>query len=171
MKRIAVLTCIGLMSLATMAQSTTFKGSIVLEDEVPDVVLSAQKSNFGDKKVVRWKKQTSTGRKGNSFTRYVSVMKEGKRPLSNARYSPEGEILYYAEYYGSKTIPTLLARDLNSNFSSYRITGGTHIKLYKTKKEYYRVRLKKGSMVTYVYYDKNGNQVDRNQLPSDADFQ
>ncbi|MEO0528262.1 MAG: hypothetical protein AAFZ89_13600, partial [Bacteroidota bacterium] len=60
--------------------------------------------------------------------------------------------------------------DLDANFSDYRVTGGTHIKLYKTQKEYYRVRLKKGALITYVFYDKNGAQVDRAKLPQDADF-
>lgn len=152
-------------------QTTKFEGRIVSENEVPKEVINSQIGNFGNKKVVRWKRQESIGRKGNRLLRYVSVMKEGKRPLSNARYAPDGELIFYAEYYGSKNIPELLRPDLESNFSGYRTTGGTHIKLYKTKKEYYRIRLKKGSTVTYVFYDKNGNQVDRNQLPADADFQ
>ena len=151
-------------------QTTKFEGKIISENEVPQQVIASQNANFGNKKVIRWKRQESTGRNGNSFTRYVSFMREGKRPLSNARYSLEGELIFYAEYYGSKNIPTMLATDLESNFSGYRITGGTHIKLYKTQKEYYRIRLKKGSTITYVFYDKFGNQVDRNKLPKDADF-
>lgn len=152
------------------AQTTTFEGSIIAESEVPLEVIASQAKNFEGKKVVRWKQQKSSGRKGNSFTRYVSVMKEGKRPLSNARYTPNGELLYYAEYYGSKNIPSFLLPDLRESFPGHRITGGTHIKLYQTQKEYYRIRLKQSSTVTYVFYDKNGNQVDRNRLPKDADF-
>ncbi|PRX56855.1 hypothetical protein [Flagellimonas meridianipacifica] len=171
MKRIVILSLVSLAFFAAIGQTTKFEGSIVSAEEIPEAVLSSQQANFGDKKVIRWKRQESTGRKGNSFTRYVSFMKEGKRPLSNARYSAEGEILYYSEYYGPKTIPGLLRPDLEENFSGSKVTGGVHIKLYKTKKEYYRIRLKKGSIVSYVYYDKNGGQVDRNQLPSDVDFQ
>ena len=151
-------------------QSTTFKGPIISVGEVPSEVITAQNANFEGKKVVRWKSQESTGRQGNSFTRYISVMKEGKRPLSNARYTPSGVLIYYAEYYGPKTIPGFLLPDLESGFPGYRITGGTHIKLYQTQKEYYRIRLKKGSTITYVFYDKLGNQIDRNKLPKDAEF-
>mgnify|MGYP001791142428 FL=1 len=97
-------------------------------------------------------------------------MQEGKRPLSNARYTPSGVLIYYAGYYGPKTIPGFLLPDLESGFPGYRITGGTHIKLYQTQKEYYRIRLKKGSTITYVFYDKLGNQIDRNKLPKDAEF-
>ncbi|MEM9363125.1 MAG: hypothetical protein AAGA43_10840 [Bacteroidota bacterium] len=151
-------------------QTTKFEGRIVTENEVPEEVIDSHTANFGNKKVIRWKKQESIGRKGNKLLRYVSVMKEGKRPLSNARYAPDGELIFYAEYYGSKNVPEFLLPDLKSSFSGYRITGGTHIKLYKTKKEYYRIRLKGGSTITYVFYDKNGNQVDRNTLPKDAEF-
>ena len=152
-------------------QSNRFEGRVIPAEEVPASVLASQENNFTGKKVVRWRFQRSTGVKGNSIDRYVVTMKEGKRPLSNARYAPDGELIYYAEYYGLKTIPDFLVPDLRENFPGQRTTGGTHIKLYKTKKEYYRIRLKKGSTVTYVFYDKNGNQVDRNKLPADANFE
>lgn len=152
------------------AQTNTFKGSIISESEVPESILSAQEENFSGKKIVRWKKQESTGRRGNSFTRYVVVMKEGKRPLSNARYTPDGSLLYYAEYYGPKNIPAFLLPDIESRFSEFRITGGTHIKLYKTQKEYYRVRLKNTNVTSYAFYDKQGNPIDRKDLPKEAEF-
>ncbi|MEM6895088.1 MAG: hypothetical protein AAF554_15435 [Bacteroidota bacterium] len=170
MKRIYFLGMVLVLWGHISAQTTKFEGSIINASEVPSAVIASQAENFEGKKVVRWKRQNSKGRKGNSFTRYVSVMKEGKRPLSNARYTPSGELLYYAEYYGSKNIPAFLLPDLEASFPGYRITGGTHIRLYKTQKEYYRIRLKKTSTITYVFYDKNGNQVDRNKLPKDADF-
>lgn len=170
MKKLILLSVVGLTCFTALGQSTTFKGRIIPEKEVPSEVLNSQLSNFKDVKVIRWKRQQSTGRKGNSIIRYVSFMREGKRPLSNARYSAEGEILFYSEYYSPRTIPNLLGPDLAKNFPDQRITGGVRIKLFKTEKEYYRVRLKKGSTVTYVFYDKEGNQVDRNKLPKDIDF-
>ncbi len=170
MKNSVFLAIAGLTFLVSKGQTTTFEGRIISEEEVPEMVLNAQVNHFADAKIVRWKRQHSKGRVGNSFIRYVAVMKEGKRPLSNARYSSEGEILYYTEYYGHKSIPDFLRPDLQQNFAGHRATGGTHVRLYTTKKEYYRIRLKKGSTVTYVFYDKNGNQVDRNQLPKDTDF-
>ncbi|MEM1260651.1 MAG: hypothetical protein AAGH81_19155 [Bacteroidota bacterium] len=170
MKNVVFFTIASFTFLMGKGQPTTFDGRIISEGEVPEMVLNAQVDNFGDTKIVRWKRQRSSGPKGNSLTRCVAVMKEGKRPLSNARYSPAGEILYYAAYYGHKTIPDFLRPDLQEGFTGHRATGGTHIRLYKTKKEYYRIRLKKGSTVTYVFYDKNGNQVDRNKLPKDANF-
>ncbi len=152
------------------AQNASFEGRVINGEEVPEVVRATQDESFEDKKVVRWRYQKSTGAKGNSYERYIATMKEKKRPLSNARYAPDGELIYYAEYYGARTIPALLKPDLEKNFPNHRPTGGTHIKLYRTKKEYYRIRLKKGSTVTYVFYNRNGNQIDRNQLPSDAEF-
>ncbi|MEL6917559.1 MAG: hypothetical protein AAFO99_07490 [Bacteroidota bacterium] len=169
-KFFALVSLFTLYSTFLWGQSTTFEGQIIPVDRVPEEVVTTHETNFGGKKTLRWKYQKSKGRKGNSFTRYVAVMKEGKRPLSNARYSPDGTLIYYAEYYGTKTIPSLLRSDLDANFSDYRVTGGTHIKLYKTQKEYYRVRLKKEALITYVFYDKNGTQVDRAKLPQDADF-
>ncbi|MEO0573441.1 MAG: hypothetical protein AAF039_17195 [Bacteroidota bacterium] len=170
MKKVVYFIMASFTFLIGKGQSTTFEGGIISQGEVPEMVLGSQVDNFGDTKVVRWKRQRSTGRKGNGLTRYIAVMKEGKRPLSNARYSPVGEILYYAEYYGHKTIPDFLSADLKQNFVGHKATGGTHIKLYRSKKEYYRIRLKKGSAITYVFYDENGNQVDRNQLPESANF-
>ncbi len=170
MKKIVLLGMTILFYTSILGQATKFEGRIIAPSEVPTQVMNAQKENFGAKKVVRWKRQQSTGRGGKTYLRFVSFMKEGKRPLSNARYSGEGDLLYYAEYYGSKNIPDFLRADLTQNFEGQRITGGTHIRLYKTKKEYYRIRLKNGSTVTYVFYDKNGNQIDRNKLPSDANF-
>ncbi|MEM1340185.1 MAG: hypothetical protein AAGF96_20685 [Bacteroidota bacterium] len=170
MRKVFFLITVLSMHAGLSGQSNQFEGRMVTEDEVPEEVLASHEDNFAGKKVVRWRFQRSTGANGTTLERYVVTMKEGKRPLSNARYTPDGELIFYAEYYGSKTIPGKLMPDLKENFPAHRITGGTHIKLYKTKKEYYRIRLKKGSTVTYVFYDKDGNQVDRNQLPADADF-
>ena len=152
------------------AQKTSFQGSIVSEEDVPSDVLKSQASAFPSSKVVRWKEQISTGRKNNSIVRYVSLMKEGKRPLSTARFKESGELIYFAEYYNSKTVPDFLKESLAADFGDSRLTSGTHIKLFELNKEYYRIRLKKAGVISYVFYDKKGNQVDRTQLPKEAVF-
>lgn len=159
-----------LSSTAMMAQSTVLEGRVIGQNDVPQAVVNRQTTQFPDAKVIKWKLQKATGVRGNSAERYVAVFKLGKRPLSNAKYKPDGTLLFFSEYYGPRTIPEIIKPDLSKNFSGHNITSGVHIKLYERQKEYYRIRLKKGAQLTYVFYDKEGNQVDRSTLPKDADF-
>jgi len=170
MKRTVLLGIVGLSFMVALAQSTKFEGRVVSQDEIPTVFKSTQAEHFGDQKVIRWKRQESKGRKDQAFIRFVAVMKKGKGLFSNARFAEKGELLYYAEYYDRKTIPDFLRKNLEQNFPNQKATGGTRVSIYRTKKEYYRIRLKAGNTVTYVFYDKNGNPIDRNQLPSDGHF-
>ncbi len=136
-------------------------------EEVPEAVQTAQADYFPDHSVYLWEKQTATGPQQNAVVRIVASFKGQNNQVIRARYLTDGSGLSASTVYLSAAqYPTAIQDAVKQNYPDYTLMTGQKVEVLSTGNTLFRVRLRKSlTNKIVVYYDKNGEEISRNDIP------
>jgi len=165
MKKLINLLAIFLISMITFGQSN-FNLTVIQASDVPQAVKDQQNAKFPNINVEKWEKNTFTKKAGKPSEWFVAVFKENNNRV-RSRYANDGKAISATTYYLAAGIPQNIKDDAVSKYPGFTVTSGEKIKNFNSGKEYYRVRLKKGSSKLVLYYNPDGTEVKKENLPDE----
>lgn len=95
----------------------------------------------------------------------MATFKKQGRLGNYAYYTPEGELLAYSLFVDGFDLPDNIQEYCFRNYNQSRIKAAELIDLENPQQFIYRVRLNAEGLLTYVYFDNNGNPIDKFKLP------
>lgn len=167
MKTVFVFTLLVCLSGTAFAQ-INFNVQAIQPEEVPEAVKTAQSGYFPGLAVNLWEKQTASGAE-QSGSRYVASFKDGSNQTIRARYLNDGTGVSATTYYLSGTkLPSVIQSAATQDYPNYTLRSGEKLQLLATGKIVFRLRLRKGAQKLVVYVDSNGDEVSKNQIPTEV---
>lgn len=166
MKKFAFLTlCIYFLLQFTVHAQVKVKAQKIEESEVPQVVKDTYTTNFSAP-VLRWEwHQGKTNKK--SGERYIATFEEND--LKNrARFRKTGEVISATIYYKEENLPENIKAAAKKQFEGFTVKKGQKTKVYKSNKEFYRVRLNNGAQKGVFFSDLDGNPISKKNIPKEA---
>lgn len=134
--------------------------------QVPQPVQDSHNQNFAGSTVHRWEVKQNSGKKQLQW--YTAVFTTTESMKAQARYKPEGNLVSSSTYYDAAKAPDAIKSAATSRYSGYTLVGCEKINVPSKSKNFYRVRLKKGSTKITTYLDDTGAEVTKEQAPTEA---
>ncbi|MDN3724022.1 hypothetical protein QRD02_06480 [Aequorivita sp. SDUM287046] len=170
MRKIYTLLLFLLFSAVLPAQNVKNNTQFIPQSEVPLPVLERQKSVFPTNFVSEWQVQKINEMQDAPNLRYIAKFEEDGRPGFSASYFPDGLLLYHSEFIPGEIIPAPVRLKIEENYKDFTIHNSEFISLYYPQREIYLVKLMDDMQMQYVFYDTNGNEIDKNNLPVELLF-
>lgn len=120
------------------------------KEQVPSVVLNSFNKSFPKAARVDWEK------KGELFSAEFEIGRRDHEILLNNK----GQVVKHKQDIASKSLPTAVRNSINQKYKSYRIDDVE--KIEEGKSVFYKVELKKLTEELKLYFDKNGNTINKN---------
>ncbi len=137
------------------------------ESSVPSEVIRAQNMQFNDGFVIGWKLHVKNKLIQDDLTYYMANFKKNGRVGNYAYYSEIGTLLAYSVYVNSFDLPEGIQDYCNTHFQQKKIKSAELIDIENPKRFVYRVRLNNDGMLRYIYFDNNGNVIEKHKLPTE----
>ena len=149
------------------AQYSNIARETITTNEVPEVVIKAQRDQFRDGFVTEWKMHKESDKIENDRPYYMATFKKKGRYGNYAYYAEEGTLLAYSLFVDSFEVPANIREYCFRNYDNAKIKGAELIDLENPQQFIYRVRLNADGQLTYLYFDANGNPIDKFKLPKE----
>ncbi len=154
-----------LLSHVAIAQYSNINRENIDTNDVPENVAQAQKEQFRNGFVTNWKVHKKDKKVQNDTPYYMATFKKQGRLGNYAYYSEEGDLLAYSLFVDSFDLPENIQEYCFRNYNQTKIKAAELIDLENPQQFIYRVRLNAEGLLTYLYFDTNGNPVDKFNLP------
>jgi hypothetical protein len=164
--RNALLASCFLITLVAVGQYSDIVRVAINEAAVPETVQQAQQWQFPDGFVTGWKYHSLQQDIEDDTTYYMASFKRGGRPGNYAYFSADGTLLAYSLYVSSDDLPAGIQENAGRKLNGSVIKSAELIDLENPKRQLYRVRLNSDGLLKYIYFDMNGNLLERATLPS-----
>jgi hypothetical protein len=146
---------------ARSASSTPIEAS-----QVPQVVQDVHNQKFAGTTVTRWELKQATGKKEIQW--YAAAFSSAEGVKARARYKPDGTIISSTHYFGSAKAPEAIKSAAAARYSDYTLTGCEQITIPAKNKNFYRVKLRKGSTKITTYMDETGAEITKDKAPKEV---
>ncbi len=167
MKTVFVFFLVVSLSGSAMAQ-LNFNLKVISAEEVPEAVQAAQTSYFPGLTVNLWEEQTASGPE-NAVTRFVANFKDGNGQVIRARYLKDGQGTTATTYYArGNQLPSVIQAAAAENYPDFILRTGEKLQLLAKGTTIFRIRLRKGIKKLVVYVDSNGEEISRNEVPTEV---
>jgi hypothetical protein len=120
------------------------------KNQVPSVVLNSFNKSFPNAAKVDWEK------KGDLFNADFEIGRRDHEILLNSK----GQVVRHKQDIASKSLPIAVKNNINQKYKSFRIDDVE--KIEEGKSVFYKVELKKLREEHKLYFDKNGNTINKN---------
>jgi len=157
--------CLCLATQIAVAKYSGIDREVINTNEVPEVVTDAQKKQFRTGFVTKWKIHKKNEIFADDSAYYMATFKKQGRLGNYAYYTPEGELLAYSLFVDNFDLPENIQEYCFRNYNNARIKAAEFIDLEKPQQFIYRVRLNADGLLTYIYFNTNGNPIDKFKLP------
>ncbi len=147
------------------AQYSSIARETISTNEVPEVVTKAQRNKFNDGFVTTWKVHKESDKVENDTLYYMATFKKKGRLGNYAYYTEQGGLLAYSLFVDSFEVPANIREYCFRNYNDAKIKAAELIDLENPQQFIYRVRLNADGQLTYLYFDTNGNPIDKFKLP------
>lgn len=135
------------------------------EAAVPELVQQAQQWQFPDGFVTGWKYHTLQEDIEGDTTYYMATFKRAGRTGNYSYFSTDGTLLAYSLYVSSADLPASIQENASRKLEGSVIKSAELLDLENPKRQLYRVRLNNDGLLKYVYFDMNGNALEKRDLP------
>jgi hypothetical protein len=135
--------------------------------DVPELVTRAQRNKFNDGFVTKWKVHKESDKVENDAPYYMATFKKKGRLGNYAYYTEQGDLLAYSLFVDSFEVPANIREYCFRNYNDAKIKAAELIDLENPQQFIYRVRLNADGQLTYLYFDANGNPIDKFKLPKE----
>lgn len=149
------------------AQYSNIERTTINESDVPEEVIRAQRMEFPGGFVTNWKFHKKQIAVDNDATYYMAAFKKAGRLGNYSYYTDTGKLLAYSLYMTRFDLPESIQNAAMNNLNGSVIKSAELIDLENPKRTIYRVRLNSDGSLQYIYFDNNGNQIDKRKLPPD----
>jgi hypothetical protein len=147
------------------AQYSSIDRKAINTSEVPDLVTTAQRTKFSDGFVTKWKLHKESDKVENDKPYYMATFKKQGGLGNYAYYTEQGDLLAYSLFIDSFNVPANIREYCFRNYNNAQIIAAELIDLENPQQFIYRVRLNAEGQLTYLYFDTNGNPIDKFKLP------
>ena len=167
MKKLITLTfvIVFLCPISTHAQYHSIKRTVIQESEVPLSVIDAQRKQFYDGFVTEWQLHQKDDSWENDLTHYMATFKKDGRFGNYAYYSPQGELYAYSLLVNPFDLGESIQELSQKSYEGSRIKSAELIDIENPQVQIYRIRMNNEGQLNYLYFDINGNPIDKNRLP------
>jgi hypothetical protein len=152
---------------SVLAQYSNIKRTILTTDEVPKEVQLSHQRQFNDGFVTGWKLHKRNVERPGDVEHYMAAFKKQGRLGNYAYYTQTGELLAYSLFVDGKDLPGNIREYCLRNFNTSSVKSAELIDLENPQRFIYRVRLNAGGSLNYLYFDSNGNKIDKFKLPAE----
>lgn len=153
------------MSQSILSQYSSIAREVISTAEVPEVVILAQRNQFSDGFVTEWKMHKESDKIENDTPFYMATFKKKGRLGNYAYYTEQGTLLAYSLFIDSFEVPANIREYCFRNHANAQIKAAELIDLENPQRFIYRVRLNTDGQLIYLYFDTNGNPIDKLKLP------
>jgi hypothetical protein len=150
------------------AQYKDIDTKVIPENDVPEEIIKSQRKQFYDGFVTQWKLHTQNKANQNDTTYYMANFKNKGRRGNYAYYSTLGDLLASSIYMSPFDIPGNIKEYCINKYQETKIKSAELILIGSQNRQIYRVRLNKDGALTYLYFDTNGNPIDKRQVPPET---
>jgi hypothetical protein len=167
MKKLTLLVFAALIlsPICTFAQYHSIKRTVIQESEVPSEIIDAQRKQFYNGFVTEWQIHEKDASWENDLTHYMATFKKDGRFGNYAYYSPKGTLYAYSLFVNPFDLGESIQELSQKSFEGSRIKSAELIDIEDPQVQIYRVRMNNEGQLNYLYFDINGNRIDKNQLP------
>jgi hypothetical protein len=134
--------------------------------QVPQVVQDAHNQKFQGATLTRWELKQATGKKEVQW--YTALFTTSDGVKARSRYKADGTTISSSQYYGAAKAPEAIKSAAASRFSGYTLTGCEQISVPSKNKNFYRVKLRKGSTKVVTYMDETGAEITKEKAPAEV---
>lgn len=152
------------------AQHANTSKHFISESQVPQAVIMKQSELFPTNFVAEWEVQELNEMQDAPDIRYIAKFEEDNRSGFSASYLPGGLLIFHTEFMTAAIVPGEVRLKVNSKYKDFDIQSAEFISFYNPKREIYLVKLLNGSLMQYAFYDTNGNEIPKPNLPIEAFF-
>lgn len=132
--------------------------------QVPSAVKTAFETAYSKTQGIRWEKHQAQGK--NTVVKYVVIFpQEGSR--MRARYLEDGTFLSSSKYLEPARLPENIRSAAQAKNTGFAVVRGEEITTQKGRK-YYRVRYRQGASRLIQYFDENGVEVMKENVPDEV---
>jgi hypothetical protein len=149
----------------TFAQYSSIGREDINTNEVPELVTNAQRNKFNDGFVTKWNVHKESDKVENDALYYMATFKKKGRLGNYAYYTEQGDLLAYSLFVDSFEVPANIREYCFRKYDNAKIKAAELIDLENPQRFIYRVRLNADGQLTYLYFDTNGNPIDKFKLP------
>ncbi len=146
-------------------QYSDIERSEIPEGQVPSAVLVSQQREFNQGFVTGWKIHTKNNALAEDVDYFMATFKNKGRLGNYAYYTVTGELLAYSLFVDARDLPENIQEYCFRNFNNSNIKSAELIDLENPQQFIYRVRLNEDGILNYLYFDNNGNVIDKFKLP------
>lgn len=165
-KSIYVTLFVALISISNgWAQYHSHSRTIIKESEVPIAVIESQRKQFYDGFVTEWQIHEKDDSWENDLTHYMATFKKDGRFGNYAYYSPEGTLYAYSLFVNPFDLGESIQELSQKSYEGSRIKSAELIDIEDPQVKIYRIRMNNEGQLNYLYFDINGNRINKNQLP------
>jgi len=147
------------------AQYHSISRTVIQESEVPLAVIDSQRTQFYDGFVTEWQIHQKDDSWENDLTHYMATFKKDGRFGNYAYYSPEGTLYAYSLFVNPYDLGESIQELSQKSFEGSRIKSAELIDIEDPQVKIYRIRMNNEGQLNYLYFDINGNPIDKNRLP------
>jgi hypothetical protein len=174
MKKLLSLIVVCLLAITAYSQAKTKKGKAVARSssstpvdvaQVPQPVQDTHNQTFPGTTLTRWESRKGSGKKEIQW--YSAVFTTPESTKARARYKADGVLVSSSTHYDAAKAPEAVKSAAASRFSDYTLLGCEKINLPAKNKDFYRVRLKKGSTKVTTYMDETGAEITKEKAPAE----
>jgi hypothetical protein len=133
--------------------------------QVPQAVKDSHEQSFSGSSATRWELKQATGKKEVQW--YTAVFTTAESAKAKSRYKIDGTNISSATYYGPDKAPETIKSAAAARFSDYTLMGCEKITVPSKSKNFYRVRLRKGSTKITTYMDESGAEITKEKAPAE----
>jgi len=162
-----LLLCIILPVFSLNAQSGRVTYEDIGEGNVPIAVQESQLNSFPESFVTRWHLQREPFTKVNDTVFYRSSFQQNSVPGHKATYLTNGFLLYSSQFMRKNQLPQTIFLKIKQDHPDFVVEHANFITLYRSKFELYSIRLQEDNRFLDVYYDINGNKIEKDALPAE----
>jgi hypothetical protein len=157
--------CLFFFTQSIFPQYSSISREAINTNEVPELVIKAQRDKFSDGFVTNWKVHKESDKVENDIQYYMATFKKKGRLGNYAYYTKHGNLLAYSLFVDSFEVPANIREYCFQNYNNAKIKAAELIDLENPQRFIYRVRLNADGQLTYLYFDTNGNPIDKFKLP------
>lgn len=155
-----------LLTGASFAQYSNITRVKMDASEIPDAVKRAQRLAFSEGFVTGWKFHTKERTITGDTSYYMASFKKRGSVGNSSFFNTDGDLLSYVLYIDSRDVPEAIKNEATSRLENSFIKSAELIDLENPKRMIYRIRLQNtDGALKYVYYDINGQFINKRKLP------
>lgn len=162
---LSIIAFLFLFTQSFFAQYSSIARESINTTEVPELVTTAQRTKFNDGFVTNWKVHKESHKVENDTQYYMATFKKQGRLGNYAYYTEQGDLLAYSLFIDSFEVSANIREYCFRNHDNAKIKAAELIHLENPQRLIYRVRLNADGQLTYLYFDTNGNPIDKLKLP------